>query len=248
MENLPHHIKEAWEPEWEQDEEMIELLDDFPGQHDAVCLSAAKVLGAEKCTELAQKSEDRHEWWQASCRHAAIAVHCKHTSGHSSSRRHFVAAAAAIGMMEQPTTAIAQLQKDRLHITILHAILQLWNPADVPVYRERCAALISTEAASESPEMLQQIIMMVEFYPTFLDASLWPAERVPKSRPGHAVLKTLKPLYDAAMLLSPGSIDRTVWLSVRSHMAYQLQCHTFLVCNCISRPASSVYVCLWNGR
>ena len=229
VENLPHHIKEAWEPEWDQDEEMIELLDDFPGQHDAVCLSAAEFLGAEKCTALAQKSEDRHEWWQASCRHSAIAVHCKHTSGHSSSRGHFVAAAAAINTMKQPTIAIAQLQKDRLHISILHAILQLWNANDIPLYRERCAALISTEAASESPEMLEQIIMMVEFYPMFLDTSVWPDERAPKIHQGSAALKSIKPLYDASLSLSPGSIDRTVWLSVRRHMAYQLQCHTFSV-------------------
>eukprot|EP01051_Picozoa_sp_SAG22_P004479 SAG22_NODE_242_length_14104_cov_13.581935_4_plen_781_part_00 len=177
------------------DGHVVRWLDDFPHQQDAIPLSTARVLGAERTSVLAQQAERAGEWWSAALRWSAAAV-----SAHGS------LVAADVGLMA-PTLlrasatalsrttvetgrAVAQLDKDRLEFTVLSTLLKFWDSSDLLRYRPRLDYLLSSEAAREDTDGLFQCLLLANHYPAVLEQD--------HERCGVGVAKMCKVMIDAA--------------------------------------------------
>ena len=207
--HLEHHFGKAWAEDWANDTEMISALDEYANQQDVVPVAAATVLGPDRSTELAKRSESEGKWWAASCRWTAIATAVKTSTGMMEAKPFLVLAAASLEKVK-PTSLLAQLQKDSLEMTTLLTILLYWNPVDLGVYKDRCAALMQSEVAKTDPELAYMILQSTDFFPAFICPHPVGSDSVKKF--GAAAYRLSSVLMDAAMKFEKGRHERTLYL------------------------------------
>lgn len=109
--NVGHHLASACDQDWSDEQLYDEIeaagwLDDYTGQQDAVPVSTAAFLGAEKCTALARKAERRQRWWTATLRHQALALASDQTGDKATYRLSLEASLAAIEQVRTDWTVL----------------------------------------------------------------------------------------------------------------------------------------------
>ena len=197
---IGHHIEAGWDTDWAGDTAAVQWLDDFPGQQDAIPIAAARVLGAERTSVLAQQAEHAGLWWSAALRWSAAAVAAQASLvaaevGRMAPTllRASASALERIAMGDGSSNGVSQLNKDRLEFKVITSLMKMWDKDDMPRFKPRLDELKDSEAAREDADGLFQCILVGDHYPALLAAD--------SSMAGHHVAVMAKVMTDAAALV-----------------------------------------------
>lgn len=146
-----------------------------PGIYSWICaasinsLVAAQVLGTQRSAQLARAAEDKKDFWSAALRWSATAfTHMHGTSiDRLGSREALIQSSQALDRIPENGVSgkCTKEDRERLELTVLIQILQLWDPADLATYGPRMSELTSRKTAQKYPEILLNACMMLEWYP-----------------------------------------------------------------------------------
>jgi hypothetical protein len=131
-----HHIRHAWLPDWQADTQAIAWLDDFPGQLDKIAISSARFLGDERTKQLAMQAEKAQQNWAASVRWAAAGEANKFVSIANAGYEENKKCVAVLESME-PEDCPRETDRDLLLIFCILEILTKWDHKDVEIFKPK---------------------------------------------------------------------------------------------------------------
>lgn len=163
-----HHVKNAWEADWEKDEVAISWLSDFvDGKQDAIPVFASQSLGLERAMQLAEAAECRGEWFLAALRWSACAL-SEHSLG-SYGR--------SLPLLQRSAKALERVDshkaKAQLESTVLFRALQSFDSEiDACGYTARLQTVIQAEPDVADIVTLLAVALFTEMWPAMQSADL----------------------------------------------------------------------------
>ena len=157
------HVAQAWLEPWDTDDEGIGWTEDLVRGHtDMIVIAACNYLGADRLRQLAVRAEEDEHWWSAAIRWMGVGELIYSTGDAGMSCPVFRHAAELISNVvpnkSASTSACTQYNKDRFELSLILRILKLCDPDDFVRYKDRVVRLATTQAGTEDPLVVSELI------------------------------------------------------------------------------------------
>jgi hypothetical protein len=157
------HVAQAWSEPWDADVEGIGWTEDLvKGHTDMIAIAACNHLGADRLRQLAVHAEEEERWWSAAIRWMGVGEVIYSTGDAGMSLPVFRHAAELISNVvpieSASTSASSQYNTDRFELSLVLRILKFFDKDDFATYEDRVARLATTQAGTEDPLVVSELI------------------------------------------------------------------------------------------